>query len=72
MKKFNICSAVNDLLEFLNYWFYRASEKEKVAPKFSTKKKTSPMMSPFLVRKFNKVVTLNVTKKVVHGQFFSE
>ena len=39
MKKFNICSAVNDLLEFLNYWFYRASEKEKVAPKFSTKKK---------------------------------
>ena len=29
-------------------------------------------MSPFLVRKFNKVVTLNVTKKVVHGQFFSE
>ena len=39
MKKINMCFAVNDLLEFLNYWFYRASEKEKVAPKFSTEKK---------------------------------
>ena len=35
-RKINICFAVNALLEFLSYWFYRASVKETVAPRFYT------------------------------------
>ena len=43
----NISSAVNALLESLNYWVYIPYEKEAVAPKLSTDKKITYVESLF-------------------------